>query len=228
VRTYIAFVTDETDSSLWRSAQRRLKLRRRITIALVVALIACGLAMGLPVVLSPPRSVVIAPRGTQVPTATSSAEIDAIGRISGASFVVHVVGAVATPGLIVVSSGSRVIDAVLLAGGLLASADQCGINLARVVTDGEQLVIPSRAGPVVMCSALVSSATAGFAASGKVSLSRATAAELDALPGVGPALAARIIDWRSAHGGFTAVSQLDQVSGIGVKLLAGLKPLVVP
>lgn len=221
-------MTDDNDSSLWRVAQRRLKLRRRITMALVVALIACGLAMGLPVVLSPPRSVVIAPRGTQSPTATTPAEAESGGRISGASFVVHVVGAVASPGLIVVSSGARVVDAVLLAGGLLPSADQCGINLARVVTDGEQLVVPSRAGPVVMCSVSVSSATAGVGASGKVSLSRATAAELDALPGVGPALAARIIDWRSAHGGFTAVSQLDQVSGIGVKLLAGLKPLVIP
>jgi competence protein ComEA len=144
------------------------------------------------------------------------------------SLMVHVVGAVVRPGLIAVNTGSRVIDAVLLAGGLASNADQCGVNLARLVTDGEQIVIPIAAVSGAPCSVSAGASSGKPVAGEKISLSRATQEQLDSLPGVGPALAARIIDWRSAHGGFSSVSQLDQVSGIGVKLLAGLKPLVVP
>jgi competence protein ComEA len=202
---------------------RALKVRRVVTLSIVAVLVVAALAMGLPVVLSPPRSVVIAP----TISAPSSTDIGA----ARVSVIVHLVGAVAHPGLIVLSPGARVIDAVLRAGGLVPTADQCAVNLARALTDGEQIVIPIAQGPLTACnpSTQPSTISSGGSASGvKVSLTRASLEQLDSLPGVGPALAQRIIDWRTAHGGFQNVTQLDQVSGIGVKLLASLKPLVTP
>jgi competence protein ComEA len=145
--------------------------------------------------------------------------------------IIHVAGAVLKPGLIVLTLGDRVVDAILRAGGLSSAADQCAVNLARVVTDGEQIIVPSTQGGQSSCSS-ISSTTGGSSfhssTATKTSLSRATLDQLDALPGVGPALAQRIIDWRTAHGGFQSVDQLDDVSGIGAKLMASLKPLVTP
>lgn len=143
--------------------------------------------------------------------------------------MVHVVGAVKKPGLILVDSGARVIDAVLRAGGMTPTADQCAINLARALVDGEQVFVSTALTPGVACASVSSPSNSGHTGpSGKVSLSRGTLEQFDSLPGVGPALAQRIIDWRNAHGGFTSVEQLDEVSGIGEKVLLNLAPLVVP
>lgn len=139
---------------------------------------------------------------------------------------VHVVGAVHEQGLYLVPAGSRVVDAIMAAGGLSDVADQCGINLARPLSDGEQLIVPTRATDAVACEVVGQSGSG--VASGPISLSRADLATLDSLPGIGPTLAQRIIDWRSAHGGFTSVDQLAEVSGIGDKLFATLQPLVAP
>ncbi len=139
---------------------------------------------------------------------------------------VHVVGAVHEQGLYFVPAGSRVVDAIMAAGGLSDVADQCGINLARPLSDGEQLIVPTRATEAVTCGVVGQSGSG--VASGPISLSRADLATLDSLPGIGPTLAQRIIDWRSAHGGFTSVDQLAEVSGIGDKLFATLQPLVAP
>lgn len=141
---------------------------------------------------------------------------------AGAAVVlVHVLGAVVQPGLVELRPGARVVDAIAAAGGLTGDADQAGVNLARPVTDGEQLVVP-RVGEVPPPPA----AGAGGTDGGLVNLNTADAAELDTLPRIGPALAARIIDWREANGGFTSVDQLLEVAGIGDAVFAGLAELV--
>jgi competence protein ComEA len=142
---------------------------------------------------------------------------------------VHVVGSVIDPGLYLVPVGSRVIDAIMSAGGLLETADQCGINLARPLSDGEQLIVPSKPeGEATSGCQTVTSGGSSGGASGPISLSRADFATLDSLPGIGPTLAQRIIDWRTANGGFTSVDQLADVSGIGDKLFSQLQSLVTP
>lgn len=133
--------------------------------------------------------------------------------------------------------GARVADAVDAAGGAGADADLSRLNLARTVSDGEQVVVP-RPGdpdPVGVSTAPGNSAIAGApaappstgeAATGPaaavVNLNTATQAELDGLPGIGPVLAARIVEWRTSNGPFTAVDELGEVGGIGDKLLAQL------
>jgi competence protein ComEA len=145
---------------------------------------------------------------------------------------VHVVGQVLKPGLVRLPAGSRVADAVAKAGGARPDADLAAINLARVVADGEQLRVP-KPGEVVVggppaASGLGSGPSGAGPAQGGglVSLNSATVAELDALPGVGPVLAQRIIDWRTEHGRFASVDELGEVSGIGEKVFAQLKPKV--
>jgi len=141
---------------------------------------------------------------------------------------VHVVGEVSSPGLYLVAPGSRIVDAIMAAGGLTPQADECAINLARPLSDGEQLIVPSRVGDATACGVGISTAVGGGGSSAPISLSRADLTILDSLPGIGPTLAQRIIDWRTAHGGFTSVDQLNDVSGIGDKLFATLSPLVTP
>lgn len=152
-----------------------------------------------------------------------------------APVVVHVVGQVAHPGLVRVPAGSRVADAVEAAGGLTAEADGAAINLARAVLDGEQLLVP-RPGEAVVgappaagapgAAPAAPGAPAGGAPGGLVGLNTATTTELDALPGIGPVLAQRIVDFREANGGFTSVEELAEVTGIGDAVLADVRPLV--
>lgn len=140
---------------------------------------------------------------------------------AGAPVVVHVVGAVARPGLLTLPPGSRVGDAVKAAGGVAQGADVAAINLARVIVDGEQIRVP-RKGEAVSAEVAPGASTAG----GPLSLNTADLGALDGLPGVGPVLAARIVEWRRAHGRFTNVEELGEVSGIGERLLTQLRPLV--
>jgi competence protein ComEA len=139
--------------------------------------------------------------------------------------LVHVLGAVKRPGLVSLASGSRVVDAVASAGGLADDADVAGINLARPVSDGEQLVVPKVGEvPPAAPSGAGGAADAGVAAASGalVNLNTATQAELETLPRIGPALAQRILDWRTANGRFTAPADLQKVTGIGQKLFDGL------
>ena len=133
---------------------------------------------------------------------------------------VHVVGQVAHPGLYVLPSGSRVADAVLAADGFNRFADQSSVNLARLLSDGEQIVVASRGG------SLRSDANISTSAAHTVNLNRASELEIESLPGVGPTLAGRIVDWRLANGGFKTKADLQKVAGIGDKLFAQLKDLV--
>lgn len=139
--------------------------------------------------------------------------------VSG-TLLVHVLGAVARPGIVELAPGARVVDAVGAAGGLTADADPGGVNLARALVDGEQLLVP------VLGAEPAAAAGASSAGDGRVSLNQADAAALDTLPRIGPALAQRIIDWREANGPFTDVSQLLDVAGIGDAVYSGLVDLV--
>jgi len=134
--------------------------------------------------------------------------------------VVHVVGAVESPGVIELPENSRIVDALAKAGGAREDAILSGINLARVLFDGEQIVVPSQADEPAAVSI--------DAPPGLVSLSRGTSAELETLPRVGPATAARIIAWREENGPFTSVDDVLAVSGIGPATLEGFRALVVP
>lgn len=138
----------------------------------------------------------------------------------GSGPTVHVSGAVANPGLVELSPGSRVADALAAAGGSTAEADLGSLNLAARVVDGDQIVVPGVAGaggPLVSRSA---------AADGRVRVNFATADELETLPGVGPVLAQRILEHRSVHGPFSEVEELLDVAGIGEAKLAALREAV--
>jgi competence protein ComEA len=140
--------------------------------------------------------------------------------------VVHVVGQVKRPGVVLLRPGARVRDAVAKAGGALPGADLAAVNLARAVVDGEQVRVP-RPGEAVSAPDAASSGAAGAGAAGSaggmVNLNTASESALEELPGVGPVLAQRIIDWRTEHGRFTSVDELAEVSGIGEKMFAQLQ-----
>jgi competence protein ComEA len=152
--------------------------------------------------------------------AGGGATVDADAHGEGV-LLVHVLGAVVRPGIVELAPGARVVDAVGAAGGLTPEADPGGVNLARSLVDGEQLVVP-----VVGAPSAAPSVGGGASSDGRVSLNRADAAELDTLPRIGPALAQRIIDWREANGPFTDVAQLLDVAGIGDAVYSGLVDLV--
>jgi competence protein ComEA len=134
--------------------------------------------------------------------------------------VVDVVGAVRRPGLERLPQGARVADAIARAGGATARADLNQVNLAAPVADGEQVVVPLRGA--------TAGATAPGAPNAPVSLSTATVEQLDALPGIGPVTAQKIVAYRQQHGAFHSVAELDAIPGIGPARIDQLKGLVVP
>ena len=138
--------------------------------------------------------------------------------------VVHVVGAVRTPGLYRLARGKRVADAVERAGGANGKADLALINLAAPVADGQQIVVPARAPP----GGAAGGGSGEAVGSGPVHLNTATIEQLDELPGVGPVTAQKIVDYREKHGAFTSVRELDAIPGIGPARLAQLSELVAP
>ncbi|MEW1957367.1 ComEA family DNA-binding protein [Kineococcus sp. NPDC059986] len=142
---------------------------------------------------------------------------------SSASVVVHVAGHVVRPGVVTLPVGSRVADALTAAGGPAPDADLDALNLARVLQDGEQVLVTAPGQPA---AAAPPSAGAAAGSTQRVDLNSATAADLDALPGVGEVLAGRIVAWREENGRFTSVDDLGEVQGIGPKVLDGLRDLV--
>lgn len=143
---------------------------------------------------------------------------------AAADLVVDVQGAVARPGVYRLPSGSRVLDALARAGGTSAEAAPGALNLARPVVDGEQLVVPTV--EAAAAAPPPGAPGSPVAAGGLVSLNRSDQAALESLPRVGPSLALAIIAHRDEHGPFTDLAQLDDVPGIGPALLATLTPLV--
>ncbi|MEV5959572.1 ComEA family DNA-binding protein [Streptomyces sp. NPDC051987] len=145
----------------------------------------------------------------------------------GGEIVVDVTGKVRNPGVHTLPAGSRVTDALRAAGGVRPGTDTDGLNRARFLTDGEQIVVGGPAPPVAPGQAAGGTAT-GAGPSAPVSLNTATVEQLDALPGVGPVLAQHIVDFRTQHGGFRSVDELRQVKGIGDRRYSDLRDLVRP
>ncbi|MFJ7273161.1 helix-hairpin-helix domain-containing protein [Kitasatospora sp. NPDC098663] len=158
------------------------------------------------------------------PATVSAADL--VGPGSGAVVVVDIGGRVHLAGLHTLPGGSRVADALRAAGGPLPETDTRSLNLARVLTDGEQILV----GEPAQASAPGAGAGNGPPAAGTprppVSLNRAGLEQLDTLPGVGPTLAQRILAYRTSHGSFRTLDQLRQVSGIGARTFAELRPLL--
>lgn len=163
-------------------------------VAVVVA--ACVGALGWALGVPPATEVVTTP----------------VVQVEARGIVVHVTGAVAEPGLVSVPEGARVADAVRRAGGLLPDAEVGAINLARAVADGEQVVVPDGGAEAP-----------GSTGQGLLAVNTATAAELEAIPGVGPVLAGRIVAHREERGPFATIEDLLGVSGIGERVLESLR-----
>jgi competence protein ComEA len=162
-----------------------------------------------------------------------------VGGTVGGEIVVDVSGKVRKPGIHRLPAGSRVVDALVAAGGVRPGTDTDGLNRARFLVDGEQVVVggPFAAGAAAGAGAAGSAAgpagSAGGAGPGggpaaPVSLNTATVDQLEALPGVGPVLAQHIVDHRAQHGGFRSVDELRDVNGIGERRFADLRNLVRP
>ena len=163
---------------------------------------------------------------------TSGSSGAAAGSSGGATVTVDVAGKVRRPGVATLPAGSRVVDAVRRAGGARGRVDLSSLNLARVLVDGEQILV-GVAGTSATGGAASAGAAAGSVAGGAggaqpagalVNLNTATLDQLDTLPGVGPVTAQKILDWRTAHGAFSSVDELLEVDGIGDKTLADLAP----
>jgi len=187
---------------------RRWATRGRVAAVAAAALLVLGAVVVLRAVQETPSVVVPAAAGATVGVAPAAAP----------EIVVHVVGEVLQPGLVHLPAGARLADAIDAAGGAGPEADLAAINLARVLTDGEQVVVP-RPGEQPQSAG-------GPGGDPAVDLNAAAIADLDTLPGIGPVLAQRIVDWRTEHGAFTAVDELAEVRGIGSSLLEGLRDLV--
>ncbi len=148
------------------------------------------------------------------------ATVEAAGGVSyttiAETIVVHISGAVQRPGLVTVNSSDRIADVIAAAGGANAGADLGGLNLAATVSDGDQIVVPLPG----EASQMVGETDRG------IDLNRSTAAELEELPGVGPVLAARIVDFRDSNGPFSEVEDLLDVGGIGEAKLAAMRDAI--
>jgi competence protein ComEA len=135
---------------------------------------------------------------------------------------VHVVGQVRHPGLYELPAGDRIVDAITAAGGFTLAADQSALDLAQVIQDGQQIVVGRKGATVTMTTAVGGAASTGAL----VDVNTAGLVQLETLDGIGPALAQRILDYRTAHGSFASVSDLRNVTGIGPKKFAAIKASV--
>lgn len=188
-------------------ARRRLRLS--VGAAVVLALVVLSAAVGLGIV-----------RGQAGPTSAVPLTDPGVSAAAapGGQLYVHVLGAVTSPGLYVLDAEARLVDAVAAAGGTTDEADLAGVNLARVLADGEQVVVPALGA--------TGGETGAAPQDDRVDLNTADQAALETLPRIGPALAERILAWRDENGRFRSVDDLLAVPGIGEKLLAGLRDAV--
>jgi competence protein ComEA len=205
----------------------RLDPGRRAAAGVGLAVLLAALLTGIWLATHQPHTVAVSTRAPRAalparPAAVSSRSTTAP---AAARVVVDVAGKVRHPGLYRLPAGARIDDALRRAGGALAGVDLSSLNLAARLVDGEQILVgvPGQA-PAGGPAPPVSGAASGGAA--VVDLNTATSDQLEALPGVGPVLAQHILDWRSAHGAFTAIGQLQDVSGIGPAKFAAIKDLV--
>jgi competence protein ComEA len=179
-----------------------------------VVLLAVLLVLGVPRLLRSGGGHVVVPLVRPPRSAHAAA---------AAKLVVDVAGAVRHPGLHELAPGTRIADAVAAAGGATAKADINAVNLAAPIADGEQIVVPARGSAAAGASSGVTPSPTA-----PLDLNSASLEQLDALPGIGPATAQKILDYRQAHGSFHSIAELDAVPGIGQGRLEQLKGLVLP
>jgi competence protein ComEA len=208
-------------------------------VAVVAVITAVGLALTcwwllrsgghdvtVPTALATPRTGGLAtPDGA---ASTTGASVVRPGSAAGApaKVVVDVTGKVRHPGIVVLHQGARVVDALRAAGGARPGVALAGLNLARVLTDGEQVVVGTPVAAVPAGATSSSGPTGGPPVTGLVNINTADETTLESLPEVGPVTAQAIIAWRTQHGGYTSVDQLLDVDGIGDATLAKLTPYV--
>ena len=221
--------------SLWRRLAARVPVRldpgRRAAVGVGLAVAIAAVATAVWLATQRPHSLTVpsAPpsiAGAASPVGSTGLTASSASRTPTPSptvVVVDVAGKVRRPGLYRLPSGARVDDAVRRAGGPLRGVDLSSLNLAARLVDGQQILVglPGAAPP-----GDAGGAGAPTDHAGPVSLNSATLDQLEALPGVGPVLAQHIVDWRTAHGGFSSVDQLNDVPGIGDVKFADLRSLV--
>lgn len=194
--------------------RRRLEPQHiRVLTTLAIAgsvLLVWWLLAGRPETTEPQAPLAFATTNTPGPSAQAPTD----------DLVIDVVGKVKKPGIVTVPKGSRVFEAIEAAGGLKGKVDTTALNMARVLADGEQLLVGLE--PAVVPGA----AAPGGATTAKINLNTATAEQLDTLPGVGPVTAQSILSWREENGRFTSVDDLLDVKGIGDATLGELRDLV--
>jgi competence protein ComEA len=187
---------------------RRARLRVGAGAALVIVLLGAAAAVLVTSLTPHGATDVIAPGASPTTSGVDAA--------AGSVIYVHILGQVQHPGLYALRDGDRAVDIVAAAGGFTPEADPAGLNLARFLSDGEQIVVP----------AVGEQGGSAVASDGTVNLNTADAAALETLPRIGPAMAQRILDWREQNGRFSAIEDLLDVAGIGEATFEGLRDLV--
>lgn len=199
------------------------KHREAVAVGLVQSLVF-GILLGVAVILlrrPVPADIVISPMETSSPLVASPA-------VTPEPVLVYILGAVERPGVYELSGDSRVQDVVSLAGGLNLNADPTGINLAERIYDGQQLFVPAfgEAAPVLPTPAQAPVAPAAPSSGARININTADAETLTTLPGIGPVIAQRVVDYRQQNGPFARVEDITQVRGIGDAILAKVRDLI--
>lgn len=210
----------------WRLGARELVL---VVVVVAIGLVAAAVAVlrsdsravtaAMPV--ATPSGLLVTPSATPSPGSSATATASPSGTV-----VVDVAGRVRRPGVVTLPAGSRVVDALRRAGGPRPHADLTSLNLAAVLTDGQQVLVGVRGrGGVGPANSAGGAGAAGAAVPGPlVDLNAASQEQLESLPGIGPVTAQKILAWRTAHGAFSSLDELLEVDGIGPKTLAELMP----
>jgi competence protein ComEA len=220
---------DESERPHRRLTSRHLAVIAALTLLAVVVSVGWLLrakAVPMAVAMSPETAGVSSPTVSVSPSVASATP----SASATPTILVHVIGAVAKPGVVRLPEGARVEDALAAAGGLRGDADPAELNLAAVVSDGTQIIVGTKASPrgeVREGSTSSGSVPAGTGTVGAIiDLNTATLAQLDTIPGIGPVTAQAILDYRTKHGRFTRIEELQEVDGIGTKTYAQIAPHV--
>ncbi len=221
--------------------QGRWRLDWRVGTALVAAVVVAAVVLGGWTLFRAQSTQVGQPRLLTVghPARTSAIAVSSVSELEGLAptsavtgIVVDVEGKVAKPGVFHLPAGSRVMDALGAAGGALPGTDLLPLNQARILNDGEQVLVGATGAPALGAAPSAIAPRPGgrgkVPPTSPVHLNTATADQLEQLPGVGPALAQRILDWRAQHGRFDSIGELQQVHGVGPAKFGALRQWVEP